>query len=116
MSPCDSTVILSESLGAMSGAQRRPAMFSVRQVDVNPVVVDCLDQVDEPEGVLSGGDRAAALGLTRDVVAEPIRARARCPGSGALSPVIDGVYNPGEVAAHHHLEEGSQLGKVVVTV
>ena len=39
-----------------------------------PVVVAFLDQVDEPEGVVRGGDRAAVLGLNRDVVAEPITA------------------------------------------
>ena len=38
------------------------------------MVVAFLDQVDEPEGVVRGGDRAAVLGLNRDVVAEPITA------------------------------------------
>jgi hypothetical protein len=36
------------------------------------VAVALLDQVDEPEGVVRGGDRTAILGLHRDLVAEPI--------------------------------------------
>jgi len=37
--------------------------------------------------------------------------------SGVLSPVIDRVYSLDEVvAAHHHLEQGPQCGKVVLTV
>jgi NADPH:quinone reductase len=37
--------------------------------------------------------------------------------SGVLSPVIDWVYSLDEVvAAHHHLEQGPQFGKVVLTV
>jgi NADPH2:quinone reductase len=37
--------------------------------------------------------------------------------SGVLSPVIDRVYGLDEVvAAHHHLEQGPQFGKIVVTV
>src|SRR5580692_4094732 len=44
------------------------------EVDLCPVLVAFLDQVDEPEGVIRGGDRAAVLGLNRDVVAEPVTA------------------------------------------
>src|SRR5580692_9463374 len=50
------------------------ARVLMAEVDLCPVVVAFLDQVDEPEGVVRGGDRAAVLGLNRDVVAEPITA------------------------------------------
>jgi hypothetical protein len=41
----------------------------VAEVDLCPVVVAFLNQVDEPEGVVRGGDRAAVLGRNRDVAA-----------------------------------------------
>src|ERR1700733_855732 len=40
----------------------------VAEVDLCPVLVAFLDQVDEPEGVIRGGDRAAALGPDPDAV------------------------------------------------
>ena len=44
----------------------------VGEVDLRPVVLAFLNEVDNPEGVVLGRDCATVLGLDRDVVAEPV--------------------------------------------
>jgi hypothetical protein len=64
----------------------------VAKVDLCPVVVAFFDQVDEPEGVVRGGDRAAVLRLNRDV-AEPVTAESfagRTGGTRLLASPADG--------------------------
>lgn len=73
------------------------------EVDLCPVVVAFLDQVDEPEGVVRGGDRAAALWPNRDVVPEPVTAEAFA-GHACAEP---------ERRAHEDPVEGRGRGREV---
>jgi hypothetical protein len=65
--------------------------FSVRQVDVSPVVVPLFDEVDEPERVVRAGDRSAVLGLDGDVVADPVLAQPLAGRERAASQSFGGA-------------------------
>lgn len=60
------------SWGSVSTSDRRPPSRSVAEVDVRPVAVALIDDVDESECKVRTGDLSAVFRSECDVVADPI--------------------------------------------